>query len=429
MPPRPVGLVTTGAPSASARATSSALAPALTTPAARPDQRPLRLAQDPSSLRETVGVRLYARPALDVRNVDLCAAVLEVDRDLDGAWLRPSGLNVARRSHDRLRDVLGAAHALDAARNAAQHRRLVVGLVEEALPLAVVLRVDLPRDKQHRRRRRRGLEHPGHRVRRAGPGARDRDPEAARGTRVPIGAVHGSLLVADADHLDPAAGGDRVVDRQVVHAHDPEDVTDIEGAQRLVHRLAAASLDHHAPPLLVAAQPSASTSVVTAPASRPTVKAMATRPANTVPEWMRELALEVWRAEELPLAQLPRLRVAKAKRSTRGYFSASSGATRIVVRRQRELRRMRNTLLHELAHAIHRLHCVEPPTCRCERRCTADSHGAVFKRHLARLEHRHQPGAHSRWGLAGCLGRARVPPRTPWHVDIPCPREGPGRVR
>lgn len=83
---------------------------------------------------------------------------------------------------------------------------------------------------------------------------------------------------------------------------------------------------------------------------------------------------------------------------------------------------MRNTLLHELAHAVHRLHVTERGLCGCAPRCGRDRHGPMFKRHLARIEHRHQPGTHSRWGLAGCLGRQRVPPRVPWHAEIACSR-------
>ena len=150
---------------------------------------------------------------------------------------------------------------------------------------------------------------------------------------------------------------------------------------------------------------------------------------DRLPAWVRELAREVWTAEQLPGDALPAIRLGKPARSTRGYYSPSRGAPRIVVRRHGDLPTMRNTLLHELAHAVHRLHCVERARCGCEPRCTEDGHGAMFKRHLARIEHRHQPGTHSRWGLAGCLGRARVPARTPWHAEIPCARAGALRAR
>jgi len=141
-----------------------------------------------------------------------------------------------------------------------------------------------------------------------------------------------------------------------------------------------------------------------------------------LPAWMDELAREVWSAEQLSTRPLPTLQLGRPARSTRGFYSYARGESRIVIRRHADARTMRSTLLHELAHAVHRLHHLERALCACEPRCSEDRHGPVFKRHLARIEHRHQPGTHSRWGLAGCLGRARVPAKTPWHSDIACPR-------
>ena len=140
------------------------------------------------------------------------------------------------------------------------------------------------------------------------------------------------------------------------------------------------------------------------------------------PAWLAALLTEVWASEEMPTAMLPRLAVSPPARSTRGYINYRKLPFRIVVRVDDDERTMRNTLLHELAHAVHRAHTSEPVTCSCDTPCVWDGHGPIFKRHLARLEHRFQAGTRSRWGLAGCQGLRRVPARTPWHSSIACPR-------
>ncbi len=140
------------------------------------------------------------------------------------------------------------------------------------------------------------------------------------------------------------------------------------------------------------------------------------------PVWLAALLTEVWTSEGMPEAMLPRLAVSPPARSTRGYINYRRAPFRIVVRVDEDEQVMRNTLLHELAHAVHRTHAFEPAPCACDARCVWDGHGPIFKRHLARLEHRFQAGTHSRWGLAGCRGLRRVPARTPWHSSIPCPR-------
>lgn len=140
-----------------------------------------------------------------------------------------------------------------------------------------------------------------------------------------------------------------------------------------------------------------------------------------VPPWMEELTRSVWAEGGLPESTLPRVHVRAPARSTRGFINYGSTPYRIVVRRHGERSVMRSTLLHELAHGIHRMHASDAASCRCEVRCVWDAHGATFKAHLARLEHRHTPGVHSRWGIAGCRGLTRVPAGTPWHAEIPCP--------
>ena len=151
-------------------------------------------------------------------------------------------------------------------------------------------------------------------------------------------------------------------------------------------------------------------------------RAPASRRPAAPPAWLAELLNEVWAGEGLSAAILPRLAVSPPARSTRGYINYGRIPFRIVVRVDQDERTMRNTLLHELAHAVHRTHAFQAKTCACESTCVWDGHGPIFKRHLARLEHRFQPGTHSRWGLAGCRGLRRVPARTPWHISIPCPR-------
>src|SRR5207248_10838826 len=58
------------------------------------------------------------------------------------------------------------------------------------------------------------------------------DAELAGSTGVPIGGVGGVLLVTDAHRRDAAVTHDCVVDRQVVNAHDPEDMINVELLER-----------------------------------------------------------------------------------------------------------------------------------------------------------------------------------------------------
>jgi len=146
------------------------------------------------------------------------------------------------------------------------------------------------------------------------------------------------------------------------------------------------------------------------------------RRRSAPPEWLESLLSEVWAREGLSEETLPRLAVSPPARSTRGYINYGRVPFRIVVRVDDDEQMMRNTLLHEAAHAVHRTHAFQREKCTCDEACVWDGHGATYKRHLARLEHRFQAGTHSRWGVAGCRGLRRVPARTPWHSSIPCPR-------
>lgn len=143
--------------------------------------------------------------------------------------------------------------------------------------------------------------------------------------------------------------------------------------------------------------------------------------STVAPAWMEALTRAVWVEDGLAESTLPRVHVREPARSTRGFINYARMPFRIVVRRHEDDAVMRSTLLHELAHGVHRMHASDAASCRCEVRCVWDAHGATFKAHLARLEHRHTPGRHSRWGVAGCRGLKRVPAGTPWHAEIPCP--------
>jgi hypothetical protein len=138
---------------------------------------------------------------------------------------------------------------------------------------------------------------------------------------------------------------------------------------------------------------------------------------------MTALHARVWASRALPPELLPRLAIGRWSRSSTGYINYERRPYRIVVRGSRDPLQLRSTLLHELAHAILRLHSTDAKEhCRCPDPCAWDAHGRRFKAHLAALEHEFHEGLHSRWGLAGCLGRTRVPAGTPWQVNLECRR-------
>ena len=125
-----------------------------------------------------------------------------------------------------------------------QHEPLLLGLVQEPLGLAQVAAVDLPGDEQHRRGGEARLEQARHGVGRARPGAGDDHAELPGGARVAVGGVRGGLLVPYPDRRDGAAPRDGVVDRQVVDAHDAEDMADAE------HSRAAATASRPSSPMV-----------------------------------------------------------------------------------------------------------------------------------------------------------------------------------
>ena len=120
---------------------------------------------------------------------------------------------------------------LAAPRDRAQHVELTLRLVQETLAFAVVDRVDLTGQHQHRRRRELCFEQSRNGVGGTGTGARDRNTEPTRRARVAVGRMHTRLLVTNVDRRDAAATQDRVVHRYVVHADDAEHVSYIECTQ------------------------------------------------------------------------------------------------------------------------------------------------------------------------------------------------------
>src|SRR6201996_5496198 len=104
----------------------------------------------------------------------------------------------------------------------------MLGLVQDSLALAQVAAVDLPGDEQHGRRGEARLEQARHGVGRAWSGAGDDHAQFSGGARVAVSGMSGGLLVSYPDRRDGAAPRDGVVHRQVVHAHDAEDMADAE---------------------------------------------------------------------------------------------------------------------------------------------------------------------------------------------------------
>ncbi len=164
-------------------------------------------------------------------DVDGRPGVLEIHGDLDGPGPRPAGGDVRSDAEHRLADLLGAPDGLRPAGQRAKHRELVFRFVEETLALAVVHGIDLARNHHHAAGSKAGFEEAGHGVGDAGAGTRYGNSELAGGARIPVGGVDGALFVADGDRRDAAPAVDSVIDRDVVHTDDAEDVLDAKGTQ------------------------------------------------------------------------------------------------------------------------------------------------------------------------------------------------------
>ena len=142
---------------------------------------------------------------------------LEVDRP------RRRGQHVAHRRRGGGRHLVGGEAAMDRLDHRREHRPLVGGLVQHAAVRvgAPQRRRDVGRDDQDRRPRRPRLADGAERVRRPGPGGRDRDTEPPGRARVAVGRVGRRLLVPHADQPDPRVA-QRLPQRQVVDARQPE---------------------------------------------------------------------------------------------------------------------------------------------------------------------------------------------------------------
>ena len=163
---------------------------------ASPDHDLLRLVQQIDCRGHGSLVRRDPRPRFDVRDVDLGARVLDIDRHFDRAGLRAAGADLAGDAHDGLTNVLGTADGFGNAGDGAEHGDLVFRLVQHASALAVEPGVHLTGDHQDRRRCEAGFEQARHAVAGAGPRARDRDAELAGGARVAVRGVDCALFVA-----------------------------------------------------------------------------------------------------------------------------------------------------------------------------------------------------------------------------------------
>ena len=131
-----------------------------------------------------------------MRDVDLGARVLDIDRDLDRPRLGTASADLAGDAHDGLTNVLGTADGFGNAGDGAEHGDLVFRLVQHALALAVEPGVHLTGDHQDRRRGELCFEQARHAVAGAGTGARDRDAELAGGPSVAVCRVDRALFVA-----------------------------------------------------------------------------------------------------------------------------------------------------------------------------------------------------------------------------------------
>ncbi len=120
--------------------------------AARPDHASRRLADQSQPHPQSPRNRQLSATRAGAATVDVVdLLVLQIDRNLDRAGLRPRRARVAGDPQNHLRNLGGAMHLFGAARDRAQHLELTLRLVQKAFALAEVRRVDLARQHQHRR--------------------------------------------------------------------------------------------------------------------------------------------------------------------------------------------------------------------------------------------------------------------------------------
>ena len=178
-------------------------------------------------------------------------AVLEIDRNLyrnRSSWAGHRLCDSAGHQGSYAVGRLGTMAGLGKTRH---HAELVGNFVDVALGLVQVSAVDLARQVQHGRQGCPGLDLASHGVGRSRPGRGQADPEPTRRPREAVGRADGSLLVADSDRANPAVTPDRVVDGEIMDAGDAENDVDSRPRELVHHDLAACSLCHLAPVLML----------------------------------------------------------------------------------------------------------------------------------------------------------------------------------
>ena len=122
--------------------------------AAGDEQRPLGAGQQLGCARDRRRRRLQGGGPRSGRGRQVVLGQrggLQVDRNLDAARLRAAGQEVVDHERQRRSYALPQPHCLHAPGDGAQHRRLLLRLVQKAASLAQVGGVDLAGDHQYRR--------------------------------------------------------------------------------------------------------------------------------------------------------------------------------------------------------------------------------------------------------------------------------------
>ena len=136
-------------------------------------------------------------------------------------------------------------NGLRPARDGLEAIDLVGHLVERAQPLADQRRGDIGHEHEDGLGAREGFHERRQHVGRPGPGGDHDHARSARGPRVAVGHEARALLVAGQDVCDVVLADQRVVDSEVVHAGEAEDVPHALGTQNFHHPFTAgAELSH-----------------------------------------------------------------------------------------------------------------------------------------------------------------------------------------
>ena len=179
--------------------------------------------------------------AVGVGEVEL--GLLHVARDVDEHRAAAAGARDVERGLEDVRQLVDVLH----------EPRMLDDRDRDAGDVALLERVGADQERPHLARdadeRRRVHPRVGDRrdeVRRAGPGGRDRDADAAGGARVALGHVAGALLVPREHVAHGGAARHRVVERQDRAARQPEHHVDALRLERAEDRVCAVHL-HAAP--------------------------------------------------------------------------------------------------------------------------------------------------------------------------------------